>query len=125
MELEVLASSGQLFTGQEQGTFAAAVGWITGTLLGSVATALCTIAIALVGFSMMSGHLRIKQGARIILGCFLLLGAPVIASAIGGLRYAGNPPPPQPAAIVETPDPRGDLPPADYDPYAGASLRRN
>lgn len=109
----------------EPGVLANAVAWITGTLLGTVATTACVIAVALVGFSMLAGRLPVRQGARVVLGCFILLGAPLIAAGIGGLWQPDRGPPPAPPAAAAAEDPRGDLPPADYDPYAGASLRRN
>ncbi len=110
----------------EPGVLANAVGWITGTLLGTVATTACIIAVALVGFSMLAGRLPVRQGARVVLGCFLLLGAPMIASAFGGFWQSRSAPAPAPpAAAAPTGNPRGDLPPVDSEPYAGASLRRD
>lgn len=98
--------------------------WLTGTLLGGLATGICVIAVAVVGLTMMSGRLPVRDGLRVVVGCFVLLGAPVIA---GALMYDGaasegfaSLPIPEPAS-----DPRGELPPSNYDPYAGASLRRN
>ncbi|MBD3730834.1 MAG: TrbC/VirB2 family protein [Sphingomonadales bacterium] len=102
---------------------AEAVDWITETLLGSVATSLCVIAVATIGFMMVTGRMPVRQGLRIVLGCFVLLGAPVIAAALTGAGSEVSAPPPDPPPTPE--DLRGDLPPADYDPYAGASLRRS
>ena len=102
---------------------AEAMGWITGTLFGTVAVSLCVIAVAVLGLMMLTGRLPVRRGLEVVLGCFVLLGAPVIASAfIGGAQReaAPLPPPPPPA-----PPARAELPPADYDPYAGASLRRD
>ncbi|RXZ63900.1 TrbC/VirB2 family protein [Pelagerythrobacter rhizovicinus] len=99
-----------------------AVGWLTGTLLGSVATILCTLAIALVGLMMLSGRFPVRRGLQVAIGCFLLLGAPLVAITFTGVWR--QPIPPQESIMVAEPaDPRGDLLPADYDPYAGASLR--
>lgn len=106
-----------------QSAIAEAVGWINGVLLGSLAVGLCVLAVALVGLLMLSGRLPVRQGLRVILGCFILLGAPVIAAGIAGAWQQGSPTPPAPLAISE--QPRADLPPANYDPYAGASLRRD
>lgn len=101
-----------------------AVAWLTGTLLGSVATILCVLAIAFVGLMMLSGRLPVRRGFQVVVGCFLLLGAPLIAVTFAGAwRQASSAPPP--VAIEQPVDPRGDLPPSDYDPYAGASLRRD
>ena len=99
--------------------------WINGVLLGPVAVSLCVIAVALVGFQMLTGRWPLRLGFRVILGCFLLLGAPTIAAGLmGTLEDQPN------AAVAVAPiepakSPRGELEPAEYDPYAGASLRRD
>ena len=82
------------------------------------------IAVALVGFAALGGRLPVRMGARAALGCFVVLGAPVIASA---LMWQGEEPSSQvvyQAEIVASEPARPELPPADYDPYSGASLRR-
>lgn len=99
--------------------------WLTGTLLGSVAVSLCVIAVAIVGLMLMTGRLAIRDGVRVAIGCFVLLGAHVIA---GGLHSAANEAVPVGATQVMTPaaaEPPPPLPPSNYDPYAGASLRRD
>ncbi|MDN3647273.1 TrbC/VirB2 family protein [Pontixanthobacter aestiaquae] len=101
-----------------------AVNWITDTMLGSVAISLCVLAVAYVGLMMLTGHLSARVALRVILGCFVLLGAPVLASALMGLISQETA---APQAYVASPNtelgPREELPPADYDPYAGASHR--
>ena len=102
-----------------------AVGWLTGTMLGAIAITLCILAVASVGAMMFTGRLPIRRGAQVVLGCFILLGAPVIASALfdlGGPVAGAQAEAPN---VDESAKPREDLPPAEYDPYAGASLRRN
>lgn len=101
-----------------------AVGWLTATLLGSVATILCVLAIAFVGLMMLSGRLPIRRGLQVVIGCFLLLGAPLVALTFTDV-WRQPIPSQEPVMIAEPADPRGNLPPADYDPYAGASLRRD
>ena len=64
-----------------------AVNWVQGTLLGNVATAAAVIAVAMVGFMMLSGRLRWKTGATVILGCFVLFGATTI---VAGIRAAAG-----------------------------------
>ncbi|MXP45959.1 type VI secretion protein [Altererythrobacter luteolus] len=59
----------------------AAIDWITGTALGSLAIGLCVIAVAIVGLLLMTGRLAVRDALRVVLGCFILLGAPVIAGA--------------------------------------------
>lgn len=103
---------------------AEAVGWLTGILLGSVATILCVLAIAFVGLMMLSGRLPVRRGLQVVIGCFLLLGAPLVAMTFtDGWRSSAAASPP--AVVAEPEVPREDLPPANYDPYAGASLRRD
>lgn len=111
----------------EPGTGSAATATFTSIerlLLGEVALALCVIAVALLGLMMLGGRLPVLGGLRVVLGCAVLLGAPVIAAGfVAGGGGIGAPPvqPPLPAQVEA---PRDPLPPADYNPYAGASLRR-
>lgn len=62
-----------------------AVGWMQGTLLGTLATTVAVIAVAAVGFMMLTGRINWRHGAVVILGCFILFGA---ASIVGGIRAA-------------------------------------
>jgi type IV secretion system protein VirB2 len=59
-----------------------AVGWLQGTLLGTVATVVAGIAVASVGFLMLTGRLNWRYGATVILGCFVLFGAGAIVAGI-------------------------------------------
>lgn len=67
---------------------ASSVNWLTGTMLGNAAVAICVIAVALVGYSMLTGRLPIRRGGEVIVGCFLLLGAPAVA--VGILDFVEN-----------------------------------
>lgn len=60
-----------------------AVSWLQGTLLGTVATVVAVMAVASVGFMMLTGRMNWRYGAVVILGCFILFGA---ASIVGGIR---------------------------------------
>ena len=62
-----------------------AVNWLQGTLLGTVATVVAVIAVAAVGFMMLTGRINWRHGAVVILGCFILFGA---ATIVGGIRSA-------------------------------------
>lgn len=99
--------------------------WINDLLLGSLAFGLCVIAVAVVGLLMFSGRLPVRQGLRVILGCFILLGAPIIAAGFLGVWQGVDAPTYEPPSLVEHAGQREEPPPADYDPYAGASLRRD
>lgn len=59
-----------------------ALGWIQGTLLGNVATTVAVIAVAMVGFMMLSGRINWRLGATVVLGCFVLFGATTIVAGI-------------------------------------------
>lgn len=105
----------------------AAISWLQDVLLGTVATSIAVIAIAAIGFGMLTGRVNIRHGATVVLGCFILFGASTI---VNGLRYAASgvggydPPPSIVAAPTPSPPPRAQPTgtPAPYDPYAGASV---
>lgn len=102
----------------------AAVRWLEGTLLGTVATTVAVLAVSWVGLMMLWGRVDLRRGFTVIAGCFILFGASSIVAGIqatlaGADRTAYTPPPetapplaPPPAAPV----------PANSDPYAGASV---
>lgn len=105
---------------------AAAISWLQDVLLGTVATSIAVIAVAAIGFGMLTGRVNIRHGATVILGCFILFGASTI---VNGLRYAASgvgdygPPPVTVAAPPPAPPPvQPTSAPAPYDPYAGASV---
>lgn len=45
-----------------------ALGWIQGTFLGTFATAVAVLAIASIGFLMLSGRVDVRRSARVVLG---------------------------------------------------------
>ena len=54
-------------------------------MLGTVATTVAVIAVAAVGFMMLTGRINWRYGAVVILGCFVLFGA---TSIVAGIRAA-------------------------------------
>ena len=66
-----------------------AVNWLQGTLLGTVATVVAVIAVASVGFMMLTGRINWRHGATVILGCFILFGAASIVAGIQSAAAAG------------------------------------
>lgn len=64
------------------GVLVSAVGWLQGALLGTVATVVAVIAVATVGFMMLTGRINWRYGATVILGCFILFGASTIVAGI-------------------------------------------
>lgn len=68
---------------QGSGVLVGAVNWLQATLLGTVATVAAVIAIAAVGFMMLTGRINWRHGAVVVIGCFILFGA---ASIVAGIR---------------------------------------
>jgi type IV secretion system protein VirB2 len=95
-----------------------------GTLLGTVATTLAIVAIASARFMLFTGRINYRHGLSVIIGSFILFGATSIMAGLQALMtgsqtpeiaYLAEPPPP---VIPPTPSR-----PANYDPYAGASVQ--
>src|ERR1700752_3455039 len=63
----------------------AAMEWIQGTLLGNVATAAAVIAVAVVGFMMLTGRIEWRRGLTVVIGSFIIFGAVAIVSGIRSL----------------------------------------
>jgi len=61
----------------------AALNWIQGTLLGNVATSAAVIAVAVVGFLMLTGRIEWKRGLVVVVGAFIIFGA---VSIVAGIR---------------------------------------
>ena len=72
---------------QGSGVLVNAVDWLQGTLLGTVATVVAVIAVASIGFMMLTGRMNWRHGAVVIVGCFILFGA---ASIVAGIRQAAG-----------------------------------
>jgi type IV secretory pathway VirB2 component (pilin) len=72
---------------QGSGPIIAAMSWLQGTLLGNVATTVAVIAVAMVGFMMLTGRMNWRFGATVILGCFILFGS---ASIVAGIQSAAT-----------------------------------
>ena len=71
------------------GPIVGALHWLQSTLLGTVATVAAVIAVAAVGFMMLTGRVNWKYGATVILGCFILFGAASIVAGIQASAGAG------------------------------------
>jgi type IV secretion system protein VirB2 len=81
----MISSSGSDPSGS--GPIVNAVEWLQGTLLGTVATVVAVIAVATVGYMMLTGRINWRYGAVVILGCFILFGA---ASIVAGIQQAAS-----------------------------------
>jgi type IV secretion system protein VirB2 len=61
----------------------AALDWVQGTLLGNLATTAAVIAVAAVGFLMLTGRIDWRRGLTVVVGCFVIFGA---VSIVAGIR---------------------------------------
>ena len=61
----------------------AALQWVQGTLLGNLATTAAVIAVAVVGFLMLTGRIEWRRGLTVVIGCFIIFGA---VSIVAGIR---------------------------------------
>lgn len=100
-----------------------AVAWLEGTLLHTVAITVAIIAVATVGLLMLTGRLDIRRGVAVVVGCFILFGAPAIVAGLQSNMSDRQAPITFEAAVPSTlsPPPVIKQRPA-YDPYAGASV---
>ena len=69
------------------GPIVAALAWLRGTLLGTVATAVAVTAVAAVGCMMLTGRMNWRFGATVVIGLFILFGAGAI---VGGIQQAAG-----------------------------------
>lgn len=100
-----------------------AVRWIEGALLGSVATAVAVLAVAFLGYGMLAGRLDWRSGLRVVLGIFVLFGAPMIVRELtGAVRGVESAAPEQVATGAIPPQPEVPKNAPENDPYAGAGL---
>jgi type IV secretory pathway VirB2 component (pilin) len=114
---------------QGGGAILGAANWVEGLIQSPAVTGIAILAIAAAGLSMLSGHIQVRRGLTVALGCFILFGASAIARGIVGSVSAVSStdapslawPPPQPTPIANAPVPA--VPPPVADPYAGASIR--
>ena len=108
--------------------FVSAVDWLNATVLGTLASTVAVLAVASIGFLLLSGRVDVRRAMQVVLGCFILFGASTIA---GGIMSVANgaaemqmasvqllaPPPVYPSTLPAAPGP-----PTAFDPYAGAAL---
>lgn len=72
------------------GVLVSAAQWLQGTLLGTVATVAAVVAVAVVGFLMLTGRISWRYGITVILGCFIIFGAASIVAGIQSAAQLGN-----------------------------------
>ncbi len=101
-----------------------ATSWVSDLLFGPLATIIAVIAIAWVGFAMLSGRVDIRRGLSVVLGCFFLFGAQGI---VEGLRANLGSESVQPTVGASPPPSFSKASKIDgtanaFDPYAGAAV---
>ena len=103
----------------------AAVAWTQAVLLGPFGTSVAVLGIALLGLSMFEGRIAWNRAARVVIGIFILFGAPAIAAAFVDSARGGAGGSSAGAEASQAVAPIGDMPAppqADPDPYAGAAV---
>jgi type IV secretion system protein VirB2 len=75
---------------QGSSVLVSAVSWLQGTLLGTIATVAAVIAVAVVGFMMLTGRINWRYGVTVVLGCFILFGATSIVAGIHSTATLGQ-----------------------------------
>ena len=121
-------AAASLFDKPAQPVLGAASEWTQWVLGGTLAASLCVIAVAILGLLLLAGRLQVRRGMEVVLGCFLLLGAGLLAAQLQQLAGSAAGTDDGSGAeqiIVPEAPPNPPPPPANYDPYAGASLRPN
>jgi hypothetical protein len=102
-----------------------AIGWLQSALLGSIATTVAVIAVASVGYLMLTGRIDIRRAVQVVFGCFILFGASSIAPGImaGANGFADQQVTTEPLVYAPPPPPTYPQAPArPFDPYAGAAV---
>jgi len=69
---------------QSDDPITSALVWMQGILLGPIATSLAVMAVAGVGFMMLTGRMNWRYGGTVIIGVFIIFGAPRLVGSIGG-----------------------------------------
>lgn len=126
MSVFVSLASASLAEPSAQSALTPAAQWMESLVLGSIATTLGVLAIAVCGLLMLSGRIDVRRGITVVIGCFIVFGAPVIAAGLRSIGQGDAPPlVARPVPIVPAMPPPTNTPlPAAYDPYAGASIAR-
>ncbi len=60
----------------------AALDWVQDTMLGNLATTAAVIAVAAVGYLMLTGRIEWRRGLTVVFGCFIIFGATAIVAGI-------------------------------------------
>jgi type IV secretory pathway VirB2 component (pilin) len=75
---------------QGSGPLVAAVNWVVALLTGPIAISVGVVAVAICGFMMLTGRLNWKHGLTVLIGLFIVFGAPAIVVGIRGAANVGG-----------------------------------
>jgi len=103
------------------GALLAAVGWFEALLIGPLGTSVAVIAIAGIGFRMLTGDASVRNGLRVVVGVFILFGAPLIARGLTALAQSDEGTTIVTQPLSPSPQTRPTNP-IGFDPYAGAAM---
>lgn len=78
------AALAQAAPNQSGDPITSALTWMQSILLGPIATALAVMAVAGVGFMMLTGRMNWRYGGTVIIGVFIIFGAPRLVATIAG-----------------------------------------
>ena len=70
---------------QSDDPITSALSWMQSILLGPIATTVAVMAVAGVGFMMLTGRMNWRYGATVIIGVFIIFGAPRLVATIQGV----------------------------------------
>lgn len=116
-------SEDQLTGSASNGALEAGMQWVQNLLLGQIGTIIAIIAVGILGLRMLNGSYPLRDGIRIVLGCFILLGSAAIARGLSDIAPgAGNAPAaaspyPPPVSVIAAKSEASSNP---FDPYANA-----
>lgn len=85
LTLALIPSAASAQTAQGDDPITNALRWMQNILLGPVATSLAIMAVAGVGFMMLTGRMNWRYGGTVIVGVFIIFGAPRLVASISGL----------------------------------------
>lgn len=93
-------------------------------MLGPVATSICVLAVAAIGLMMLDGRIEPRRAATVIVGCFIVAGAQMIATGIQDFVRSAGAEAASPDLPSQTAPPAAVFPPRPHetDPFAGASV---
>ncbi len=90
--------------------------------MGGWGTSIAVLAVAWLGFGMLTGTLSLRRSGILVLGCAIFFSAPTLARSLLGLARSDSTANAQVAAPQPVPPPLPKSTPPPYDPYAGAAV---